>query len=83
MSRVKNDFVSKSIKKNMRDKPQRLRKNRPDSDEDTDDIFDSDYEDEDEEDDDDYETVDSDEEDDDSVEDDVVPVKKNRRKNVS
>ena len=82
MSRVKNDFVSKSIKKNMSEKPRRLRKNRPnDSDEDTDDIFDDSDEDTD-----DFETVDSDEEDDEDSdsdsEDDVVPVKKSRNRRI-
>lgn len=74
MSRVKNDFVSKSIKKSMSEKPRRLRKNRPDdSDEDSDDIFDDSE-------DDDFETVDSDEEDEDSVEE--PPVKKNRNRRI-
>jgi hypothetical protein len=65
----------------MSEKPRRLRKNRPNDDTESDDIFD------DSEDDDDFETVDSDEEDDDSdsdeeSEDDVVPVKKNRNKRI-
>ena len=74
MSRVKNDFVSKSIKKNMSEKPRRLRKNRPNDDTESDDIFDDSE-------DDDFETVDSDEESDsEKSEEDIVPVKKNRRR---
>ena len=78
MSRVKNDFVSKSIKKSMSEKPRRLRKNRPNDDTESDDIFDEDS------DDDDFETVDSDEDSDDDSdsEEDIVPVKKNRNKRI-
>ena len=82
MSRAKNDFVSKSIKKSLSEKPRRLRKNRPSDDDyatEDDDIFDDD-------DDDDYETIDEeddeeedDEEDEEDEEDVVVKKKRSRR----
>ena len=75
MSRVKNDFVSKSIKKSMSEKPRRLRKNRPNDDTESDDIFDEDS------DDDDFETVDSDD-DSDSDSEDEIPVKKSRNRRI-
>jgi ATP-dependent Lon protease len=88
MSRAKNDFVSKSIKKSLSEKPRRLRKNRPSDDDyetDDDDIFDEDedYEDED----DDYETIDEEEDDDDEDDDDEddeeeVVVKKKRSRHI-
>jgi ATP-dependent Lon protease len=80
MSRVKNDFVSKSIKKSLSEKPRRLRKNRPSDDDyetDDDDIFTDD-------DDEDYETIDEDEDEDDDEDEEeeeeaVVKKKRSRR----